>query len=63
MFELIILGTVVRGRSPVLAAELLFAMLTFVRQKVDEVAVLSGTLMSDCEELGCRFRSCSHGWY
>lgn len=62
MFEFIVLGTVVRGRNLVLAAELLFAMATLVRQKVDEIAVLSGTLVSDCEEPGRRFRSCSHGW-
>ena len=62
VFEFIILGTVVGGRNPVLAAKLLFTMLTFVRQKVDEVAVLSGALVSDREEPSRRFRCCSHGW-
>ena len=40
------------------AAELLFAMLAVERQEIDEVAVLSGALVSDGEEF---FRLCGHG--
>jgi hypothetical protein len=62
VLEFIILVATVRGRKPMLVAELLFAMLAFERQEIDEAAVLSGTLMANREESGRRCRSRSHGW-
>ena len=61
MLELIVLATVVRSGKVVLATELLFAVLAFERQEVDEIAVLSGTLVSNGEEPSRRLRCCGHG--
>jgi hypothetical protein len=61
MLELIVVGTFVGSGKVVLAAELLFAVLAFERQEIDEAAVLSGTLVSDGEESSRRFGVCGHG--
>ena len=60
MLELIVLATVVRSGKIVLATELLFAVLAFERQEVDEIAVLSGTLVSNGEKPSRRLRGCGH---
>ena len=51
MFALVVFIALVRGGQIMLATELLVAMLAFERQEIDEVAVLSGTLVSNCEEI------------
>jgi hypothetical protein len=56
----VILVALVGGGEVMFAAELLFAMLAVERQEIDEVAVLSGALVSDSEEF---FRLCGHGVY
>lgn len=61
VLEFVILVAAMRSRKLMLAAEILFAMLAFKRQEIDEAAVLSGTLVSDREESGRRCRSRSHG--
>ena len=45
-----------------LATELLFAVLACERQEIDEITVLRGALVSDCEKSGRRFRGCDHGY-
>ena len=51
MFALVVFIALVRSGQIMLATELLVAMLAFERQEIDEVAVLSGTLVSNCEEI------------
>lgn len=46
----IVLAALVGSGEVMLAAELLFAMLTFEGQEVDEAAVLGGALVSNGEE-------------
>ena len=58
MLELIVLGALVGSGKIVLATELVFAVLAFERQEIDEVTELSGTLVSYGEESG--FVGCSH---
>ena len=60
MLTFVILVALVGSREVMLATELLFAMLTFEGQEIDETAVLSGALVSDCEKPGRRFRGCGH---
>ena len=51
MFALVVFIALVRSGKIMLATELLVAMLAFERQEIDEVAVLSGTLVSNGEEI------------
>ena len=51
MFALVVFIALVRSGQIMLATELLVAMLAFERQEIDEVAVLSRTLVSNCEEI------------
>ena len=51
MFALVVFIALVRSGQIMLATELLVAMLAFERQEIDEVAVLSGTLVSNREEI------------
>ena len=56
MLTLVVLATLVGSGEVMLATELLFAMVTFERQEIDEVAVLGGALVSNGEEFsrhGC----------
>ena len=61
MFALVVFIALVRSGKIMLATELLVAMLAFERQEIDEVAVLSGTLVSNGEEPSRRLRGCGHG--
>ena len=47
---LVILVALVGGGKVMIATELMFTMLAFERQEIDEVAVLGGTLVSNREE-------------
>ena len=60
MLEFVILVAFVGGGEVMVAAELSLAMLAFERQEIDEVAVLSRTLVPDGEESSRQFRSRSH---
>jgi len=57
---LVILVAFVGSGKVMLATELVFAMLTLERQEIDEVAVLSGALVSNGEEPSRRFRGAGH---
>lgn len=61
MLVFVILVALVGSGEVMLATELLFAMLAFEREEIDEAAVLSGALVANCEESSRRFRGCSHG--
>jgi hypothetical protein len=50
VFGLIVLATLVSGRQIVLSTELLFAVLTFEREEIDETTVFSAALMPDSQE-------------
>ena len=50
MLTFIILVALVGSGEVVLATELLFAMLAFKGEEIDEAAVLSGALVPNCEE-------------
>lgn len=66
MLEFVILVAFVGSREVMVATELSLAMLAFERQEIDEVAVLSRTLVSDGEEPSRQFRRRSHivaVWY
>jgi len=57
----VILVALVGSGEVMLATELLFAMLAFEREEINEATVLSGALVANCEESSRRFRGCSHG--
>jgi len=63
MLKFVVLVALVGCGEIMVATELLFAMLAFERQEIDEAAVLSGALVSDGEESSRRFGCCSHGWW
>ena len=61
MLAFVILLTFVGGGKIMFATELVFAVLTLERQEIDEVAVLSGALVSNGEEASRRFSGGGHG--
>jgi len=61
MLMFVILVALVGSGEVVLATELVFTMLAFKREEINEVAVLSGALVPDCEESSRRFRGWGHG--
>ena len=60
MFTFVVLVALVGSGEVMLATELVLAMLAFERQKIDDIAVLSGALVSNGEESRRRFGGSRH---
>ena len=57
----VVLAALVGGGEVMLATEVLFAVLAFEGQEIDEAAVLGGALVSNGEESSRRFGGGRHG--